>query len=820
MIEFSDILYGSVRLPEWIAPFLKLPEFVRLRGVRLSNVDSYQFKDFSSPTRWEHCIAVTWLALRCADRRSLSERERVHLALAALLHDAATPPFAHTAEYVLEGYDHEIQSQRLLSSRSDKDFYPDLPVFASQLPQFQTTCRSLSVQLGLDIDPDEVARMVVGDGDHGFLIHGNIDLDNADNVTRACRYLGLTVDPTVPPRVAEWLGEQEFAPTELDNQDEPAVREWLRYRGELYTRFYESSDEEFGRQAFLQHLMRRAIHEGFPRRALIWNTDERLLLEMEQIDRDPEDVSGASLHELVQRYRLLESPHKVAHVEIESDQTLRILRLPQCVSWIERKLSTPTFEPFVMVASARHRRREHTNSLFPPAPGALMLFKLGAPPKRQQLPPCLQGDLTNGFDGHLRPRDIAERLSRHVHEWAISRPWSQLTAERTADVVRNLESLGDFSFRLSKNESIHPYPGTFVHAIPAGLIISLGVQGDLIVDPFGGTGQTAVEAIKYGSRVVSADVNSIACLAARAKLTFLDRNARKRIRAIRADDLSRNELGDLPEFELRDKWFHKKTFLELRRIRQFIESRRDMVAKQFLLATYSAMIPSCTGRRGKEHGYFADNTPLEKGVSAPPYQNAIESFLYRVHRNLSNIENLYAILEREGKNPEEELARASVVRTDLQRAEVSDYGVEPHSVAAVITSPPYLCMADYALGQRLSYYMTMPEQLEIDFAGEIGARRQRFKTESALEEYRMGLRSFAKLARNMLRPGGFLATVLGTPKAKAFADLDLVTEFDSILSDGGFKLVWNTWRPINWHRNHGYARLKRERVAVHVVTKG
>jgi hypothetical protein len=30
-------------------------------------------------------------------------------------------------------------------------------------------------------------------------------------------------------------------------------------------------------------------------------------------------------------------------------------------------------------------------------------------------------------------------------------------------------------------------------------------------------------------------------------------------------------------------------------------------------------------------------------------------------------------------------------------------------------------------------------------------------------------------------------------------------------------MVWSTWRPINWHRNHGYARLKEERIAVYVL---
>ena len=48
----------------------------------------------------------------------------------ALLHDVATPPFAHTAEYVLEGFDHEVECQSLLSARSDEDFIADTPIFA------------------------------------------------------------------------------------------------------------------------------------------------------------------------------------------------------------------------------------------------------------------------------------------------------------------------------------------------------------------------------------------------------------------------------------------------------------------------------------------------------------------------------------------------------------------------------------------------------------------------------------------------------------------------------------------------------------------
>src|SRR5262245_54611495 len=151
MPQFSDILYGMIDLPEWLTPFLKIPEFVRLRGVRLSNVDSYQFKDLAGPSRWEHCLAVAWLALRCACRRKMTHRERVHLVLAALLHDVATPPFAHTAEYVLEGFDHEIEGQNLLGRRGDTDSNRDQPVFASQLPRFDAVCQQARRDTRLDI---------------------------------------------------------------------------------------------------------------------------------------------------------------------------------------------------------------------------------------------------------------------------------------------------------------------------------------------------------------------------------------------------------------------------------------------------------------------------------------------------------------------------------------------------------------------------------------------------------------------------------------------------------------------------------------------
>ena len=53
-IDFHDMLYGKITVPDYLGDFIRLPEFLRLRDVRLSNTDSILFKDFGRVSRWEH----------------------------------------------------------------------------------------------------------------------------------------------------------------------------------------------------------------------------------------------------------------------------------------------------------------------------------------------------------------------------------------------------------------------------------------------------------------------------------------------------------------------------------------------------------------------------------------------------------------------------------------------------------------------------------------------------------------------------------------------------------------------------------------------
>ena len=379
----------------------------------------------------------------------MGEKETVHLVLGALLHDVSTPPFAHTAEHVITGFDHELEGQRLVQAIHGSNLQPSITVFASQLPKFTKACKTLSRDLRFHVDVDEVGRIVLGEGALGFLVNGTIDLDNIDNVVRASLYTGARVDPNLSLALVEWLANQATMPLALSDSSEPLVQKWLALRNELYQRFYESSDEELGRQAFLQHIMRRALAAGFPRTSLIWSTDEKLLSDIEDYKQDSLSVQRLPLSELVQRYRMLEAVHKVAEVEIPAHENLRMLTRPDVAQWIESELAMVGAE-FCVIISAR-RYQSEANTLFPPPAGLVLVFKLGSEFTREHLPPFIKAHIHAQYRGARLRSAFASILSKEMPRWLQEKPWLRPTKERKTNVVENLKHIGDWGFRGSSN---------------------------------------------------------------------------------------------------------------------------------------------------------------------------------------------------------------------------------------------------------------------------------------------------------------------------------------------------------------------------------
>src|SRR5947208_1823935 len=69
--------------------------------------------------------------------------------------------------------------------------------------------------------------------------------------------------------------------------------------------------------------------------------------------------------------------------------------------------------------------------------------------------------------------------------------------------------------------TVHWFPGNFIPQIPTAFIQILSQPDDLVFDPFGGSGTTAVEAVRLGRRAILSDRVSACVLISSGKLAIL-----------------------------------------------------------------------------------------------------------------------------------------------------------------------------------------------------------------------------------------------------------------------------------------------------------
>jgi HD superfamily phosphohydrolase len=759
---------------------------------------------------------VAHLALQIAKLKNLNLENTVKITLAALLHDVGTPPFAHTVEYVFEDVNHEEEAKKMLSE-GDKW---GAGIFEGEEPQFHKLCENLNKSHKIKINPIEIAELITGDGENGFLINGSIDLDNIDNLIRACLFLGKDIDKELPNKLLIWLSKYQSAPTDIYDLEENAVEQWIEYRGFLYESFFNSTDVELGRQAFLQHIIRRAYNEGLRKKSVIWSTDESLLfmIENHKTNETEKKMYPNTLKSLVKSFRMLEKTYKYTSIPIESNNDLRKFTTPLFANWLEKELSNEFFEPFVIV---NQRKYKDNKTLFSPHVGEIQIYKLSsAPVKINQLPEFVRKEIQPNTSGVKIESEFNRVLKNKINQWIQiePKPWKINDKKRKDDIISNLEQEKDWSFKCDSNNNIHIYPATFVNSIPKRLISSLGLRGELILDPFGGTGQTAEAALRLDCDVIISDNNAIANLASLAKFSYLNSTQRQLLKNISKEDhFNAQSEFDLPKIDEIKRWYNTKTLSELIRIRNYISTVDDETVNKFLLNSFSDILISCSSRKGKGHSYFADNTPLAKGQKEIPYQNAIGLFTKKIEKNISIVDHFYSLIERDHKHPKEELERIKIYKRDITSLTPNSINIPENTVAGIITSPPYLCMIDYTLGQRLSYLWLFPDLLKSDFEKEIGSRHGRSNPEKALNSYLEDIKIFATNAKLFLRKNGYLATVFGAPTANSFKDKKIIGMIDEIFSNLGFRLMWSIYRPISKHRNHGVTSLDEERVSVHIL---
>lgn len=290
------------------------------------------------------------------------------------------------------------------------------------------------------------------------------------------------------------------------------------------------------------------------------------------------------------------------------------------------------------------------------------------------------------------------------------------------------------------SHDLHAFPAKFPPQLPRALIQGITAPGDLVLDPMAGSGTTILEAYLMGRLALGFDIDPLALLLTKAKVTALDTRAlaqighgileRAALAARGPSDQVQAVLASLdPKTkEFVDYWFAPQTQTELAALASEIDQMEDAQAKAFFRLVLSAIIITKSGgvslafdlAHTRPHRakvvYDADGEVLLGGdlVDSPSrrvrfltktLRSPLEEFRNRLRQNLQSLRALPDLGDS-----------AQVLATDAQKMPLRD-----SSVDLIVTSPPYAANAiDYMRAHKFSLvWMGYP----ID---ELGEHRQEY----------------------------------------------------------------------------------------------
>ena len=326
----------------------------------------------------------------------------------------------------------------------------------------------------------------------------------------------------------------------------------------------------------------------------------------------------------------------------------------------------------------------------------------------------------------------------------------------TQEIAAGLRSI-DWSFTNDDTgfltHDLHPYPSKFIPQIPGHLIARLSLRGELVLDPFGGSGTTALEAIRIGRRAFSIDANAVGTLIGKVKTCNIDRSTATDLRAIRSalttrffdlpspEKLCSENQAYIPEIPNIEKWFPVTSRAELAFIRSRIAIMESEKARDISSLALSRIVLAVS---------FQDSeTRYSSKVRDIPQGETLKRFLLAIDDILRNVARTQPMLR---------YGVCNFVTADTLQL---DKGLcKKDSVDLIVTSPPYGNANDYHLYHRfrLLWLGYDPRQLA---NREIGSHLRHQKESNGFDAYIGEMEQCLSGMYHVLKPGRYAVLVVG-----------------------------------------------------------
>ncbi len=393
----------------------------------------------------------------------------------------------------------------------------------------------------------------------------------------------------------------------------------------------------------------------------------------------------------------------------------------------------------------------------------------------------------------------------------------------------------------------HWYPATFPRELPEALIQILTDPGDLIFDPYGGSGSSASAALRNGRRILTTDLNLVANLATFVRSGFElcamqhpdhawgviervdsllddvdpDTASASLFPAAQSstttDWLSRymrptpEKMLKLfldhgpPQWDDLEPWYHARTLKNIKRLHKgVIDSTLPAFDRLVASLMISAVLRTASSQT-KSWGHVADNVFPSELVERP---------IYRLCRRW--LSTVGSALRSTGLSK----TTRSTRKVDCWILNYDWSSPKPSRVwpkakpQLLVTSPPYCGAIDYMYGQRLSLYFFGRSNDEISelVTQEIGARRRR---SGPAQERRWTEQITEALDWQVskVNPGGFAALLVPHKESR---EQNGVFAIDSMMQQLQWRKLLERDRSIRQSRTrHSWTSIKRETLLVY-----
>jgi site-specific DNA-methyltransferase (cytosine-N4-specific) len=320
------------------------------------------------------------------------------------------------------------------------------------------------------------------------------------------------------------------------------------------------------------------------------------------------------------------------------------------------------------------------------------------------------------------------------------------------NTLANLTSINwDFTDSITNNSthSFHPYPAKYIPQIPNVLIDALSSPGDIVYDPFLGSGTTCVEANILGRHAIGNDVNELAVLLSKVKTTPIDKEKINKLNALinniyfKIDEYYFNPSSisiEKPSIINLDLWFEDYIIDELVIIKDQILKVNDTDLIDFALIALSGIIVNVS-RQDSDTRYVR----VKKNTKR---KDAYNKFVKQLKKNIFSMNNTFT-----------ELSKG---QTFVKVADSRDQNIfEENSADLAITSPPYPNAYDYHLYHKYRlFWLDMDPYLLRK--NEIGAHADYSKKNGMTEvDFKNDMEKNFNSVSKILKNGSYFIVVIG-----------------------------------------------------------